>query len=67
MSGGDAGLSGRLDIGPGRAALDAVSVLRHGLRPCTGQRVQICGAAVYGWWVPELSRLRGLWENQHPI
>lgn len=53
--------------GPGRAALDAVSVLRHGLRPCTGQRVQICGAAVYGWWVPELSRLRGLWENQHPI
>ena len=30
-------------------------------------RVQICGAAVYRWWVPELSRLRGLWENPHPI
>lgn len=35
-------------------------------------RAQVSGCRspvppVYRWWVPELSRLRGLWENQHPI
>jgi hypothetical protein len=69
MSGDDADSLFRWTSGPARAraAVDTVSVWRHGLHPCTGQRVQICGAPVCRWRVPELSRLRGLWENQHPM
>ena len=68
MSGSDAGLSGPLGhpvraVQPGHCqclASRAASVHRS-----AGCRSPV--PAVYRWWVPELSRLRGLWENQHPI
>lgn len=67
MSGDDADSLFRWTSGPAHAAVDTVSVLRHGLHPCTGQLSADLRCGGLQMWVPELSRLRSLWENQHPM
>jgi hypothetical protein len=68
MSGGDAGLSGALDIRSGPCSPGHCQCL--GSRAASAHRSAGCRSAVRRFTdgrVPELSRLRGLWENQHPI
>lgn len=52
---------------PDRATVDTVSVWRHGLHPRAGQLSADLRCGGLQMRVPELSRLRGLWENQHPV